>query len=942
MKSNILSKIKKFLSSKKLKKGILLGGILSFAIVLKAKAIGIVGGIAWGLVALSTYIFAKDIFEGIGLAAAWAIAGIVQIVAGGILIVELKILTWVTSINTFSSLPIVQHGWRIARDFSYMLFIIVLLVIAIGTILGLKEYEAKNTLWKVIVMAILINFSLMIGGAIIDFTQVVFNFLLMAPLEQKTNLELTNVLAKQLQLHKIFEPDKEQTEVDKKSKEQEALDIFSKYLIVILFSFVMVIVFGALIAILVARALYLWILLIVSPLAWMLWALPLPQLKEHSTKWWSTFIAQAFKAPIVAFFIFLAISMSLNLDSTTPPESTRMNDSGIRVVADNQASDTTSEVKSSNYLLIDEFFKKSEDIDHKEHMFSNEKKGVFNTTSLLTSLITAAILFAALLVNPGKIAGKAVGMVKGWGSKAFAKGRQWGKQAAKKGGKGAMNWGAPRLQRGFSKAGSFMEEKAPWARGIGSFLSKTPLGIPFRAATKATRGYVAKNQAELFEKEQKNMDVLSTEEIKRKWKAGGLRDMEKMAAASVLASRKSLSQEGFNEASNLMGKYRLNKQKEEIGMTNPQFGSSFGSLALNTAQAQRLIGKQNFNLGTKEGTDNIKQRIEGVKDESEIKKILSEIIAINYGGNAELAKSDGWSKDKLKKMTGKDIDLDSAEMKTNIDKINIDIKAGRLPERIKKKMGEMFKDIDFGKMSIDFDKDVMFQEGSAGYNLMANVASNLDGDNLVKLLGNFKDPDKAKNFLLTSIRHAKGKTDEEKVNHVNSLWNSRGQLNGSMGANIGGYTMSDLASETPGFSAGAVDSKSVETGRYSKLEDKLAEFERKQIEKEKDVMRKKAEGIKRILERAGKTEELSVIREVDEVGGEVGGRKDIEEIARRRAEKITEKEERRLIKEEERVEEIIKKKEEKDKQWAIKEERRIEEIERKEKERQKKERRKYE
>ncbi|MCH8287370.1 hypothetical protein IIB79_12740, partial [candidate division KSB1 bacterium] len=49
----------------------------------------------------------------------------------------------------------------------------ILLAIAIGTILRLESYNFKKLLPKVVIMAVLVNFSLVITGLIIDFSQVI-------------------------------------------------------------------------------------------------------------------------------------------------------------------------------------------------------------------------------------------------------------------------------------------------------------------------------------------------------------------------------------------------------------------------------------------------------------------------------------------------------------------------------------------------------------------------------------------------------------------------------------------------------------------------------------------------------------------------------------------------------------------------------------------------
>lgn len=63
----------------------------------------------------------------------------------------------------------IEVGWGLSRDVANMFFILILLIIAISTILQFQRYGAKALLAKLIIIALVINFSLMGGYMIIDF-----------------------------------------------------------------------------------------------------------------------------------------------------------------------------------------------------------------------------------------------------------------------------------------------------------------------------------------------------------------------------------------------------------------------------------------------------------------------------------------------------------------------------------------------------------------------------------------------------------------------------------------------------------------------------------------------------------------------------------------------------------------------------------------------------
>ncbi|MBU4274347.1 hypothetical protein KKE19_00875 [Patescibacteria group bacterium] len=62
----------------------------------------------------------------------------------------------------------VKAGWTIVRDIANMIIVLGFVAVAIATILRMKEYQAQKLLAPLIIVAILINFSPVICGVIID------------------------------------------------------------------------------------------------------------------------------------------------------------------------------------------------------------------------------------------------------------------------------------------------------------------------------------------------------------------------------------------------------------------------------------------------------------------------------------------------------------------------------------------------------------------------------------------------------------------------------------------------------------------------------------------------------------------------------------------------------------------------------------------------------
>ena len=100
----------------------------------------------------------------------------------------------------------VKDGWGIVRDLVNMFFVLILLVIAFATILRFEPYGIKALLPKLIIAALLINFSLVLAGVVIDFSDVLTNFFIQDSTSFFNNIAGSMGLAK-LQLTNADKPD---------------------------------------------------------------------------------------------------------------------------------------------------------------------------------------------------------------------------------------------------------------------------------------------------------------------------------------------------------------------------------------------------------------------------------------------------------------------------------------------------------------------------------------------------------------------------------------------------------------------------------------------------------------------------------------------------------------------------------------------------------------
>jgi hypothetical protein len=221
------------------------------------------------------------------------------------------ILGWVTG-PYFTTLPythggIVEIGWQIVRDFINMFFVIALVIIGLSTALRIKEYQAQKALPRLIIIAILINFTPVICGLIIDASNILMNFFL----KELTGFQLMrNFFA--MQGSAVWEAFSHPFDF------RYAVTALGKTIVMIIFSLGIPKVFWGAAYIFfmysllfIMRYVMLWALVIVSPIAF--FSKIFPGSQKHLFKsilgwdeWWKQFIEWSLLGVIAGFFLYLA------------------------------------------------------------------------------------------------------------------------------------------------------------------------------------------------------------------------------------------------------------------------------------------------------------------------------------------------------------------------------------------------------------------------------------------------------------------------------------------------------------------------------------------------------------------------------------------------------------------------------------------------------------
>jgi surface antigen len=265
-------------------------------------------------VLLSQPAFATDFIQDpIGSAVATVvglIAYVIVYVLGNILSLLISVLVNVAQFNNIINVPTVVEGWVIIRDLCNMVFILALLVIAFATILRVEGYSLKKLLPKLLIAAILINFSRTIFGLIIDFSQII-----MLTFVQGFSGHGAGHLVDFFQVKDVL------AIWDGNDDENlKAWSIAGGIIAGVIAVIISVIVVSVLLAVLVVRVVMLWVYTILSPLIFL--GMAFPPLKSYTSSLWQDFVKQIMVGPIIAFFIWLAVvtieTSSQALDDMVP------------------------------------------------------------------------------------------------------------------------------------------------------------------------------------------------------------------------------------------------------------------------------------------------------------------------------------------------------------------------------------------------------------------------------------------------------------------------------------------------------------------------------------------------------------------------------------------------------------------------------------------------
>lgn len=237
----------------------------------------------------------------IWIAQAWVgiMLQLTLLLAEGILAIGIALLSGVIGLTLSGSIsltspdpvtgnPVIAIGWTLIRDFVNIGFILGLVYIGLATALRVAGFELKKVFPWFLIMALLINFTPVICGVVVDAANMVTKFFLGA-------MANWSLLGEVFSLHM--------------AGLGELFGTLSfvpliKFLLLIVFGFVAGFVLIVFAVLLLLRMVVIPILVIFSPLAFL--AYIFPRTRTYFTQWWNQLLQWSFIGAIGGFFLYLS------------------------------------------------------------------------------------------------------------------------------------------------------------------------------------------------------------------------------------------------------------------------------------------------------------------------------------------------------------------------------------------------------------------------------------------------------------------------------------------------------------------------------------------------------------------------------------------------------------------------------------------------------------
>jgi hypothetical protein len=194
-----------------------------------------------------------------------------------------------------STNTVIKTGLGVTQSLVNMILILILIYIALATILRLQEYQAQKLLPIFIIIALLVNFTPVICGIIVDASNIIMNFFVSNIQDGITGL-INGWRPKMGDIGTIWPDHPSWSENGKAALQQAILVPFLGILSFILILFALLFIL---------RYMAIWILVILSPIAFIAYILPVT--RSWWTLWWKQFLNWCFIGAFASFFLYLSL-----------------------------------------------------------------------------------------------------------------------------------------------------------------------------------------------------------------------------------------------------------------------------------------------------------------------------------------------------------------------------------------------------------------------------------------------------------------------------------------------------------------------------------------------------------------------------------------------------------------------------------------------------------
>jgi len=243
----------------------------------------------------------------------------------GMMNLEINMTLWAFRPSTYGGFvnnPAVQGTtdnpgvWNFMRNLVNLLLVLALVVIAIASILGIKKYSWQQTLWKLVIVALLVNFSLVIAGMVLDTSNFLsYYFLNLAKVENKS---ISESISSSFDVEKISDADK--YDIPSVYGQTQTTTAgwgmgWGQFLLVafalILIGLFAVIALLAVFLTMIVRSFIIIVLLCLSPVAFAAWIFP--NTEQYWKMWWQQFIKWCTFPIIFGLMLYIGVFAVNNL-----------------------------------------------------------------------------------------------------------------------------------------------------------------------------------------------------------------------------------------------------------------------------------------------------------------------------------------------------------------------------------------------------------------------------------------------------------------------------------------------------------------------------------------------------------------------------------------------------------------------------------------------------